>query len=187
VVDFALTPEAPLGGLHHESDGVRIDEITDRAIVSVAVPLEGRDRLNDALVSAFGAGLPQIGTSTRSDGRTIHGLQSDLAFVVFDYPDDRPDRVVGDAIADAGTVTDQSDAWAILQVSGPRARTALERICPLDLHADVFADGAVARTVMEHLGVIIHRNGPDSFLMLSARSSAESFAEAVMQSVENTG
>ena len=185
MADLILTPETPLGGLRHETGGVAIVEITDRAIVSVAVPLGGRERLNGALTSAYGVGLPDIGTSMRSDATVLLGLQTDLVFLVFDRPERRPDLAVREKIGDAGHVTDQSDAWVALQVCGPKARATLERICPLDLHSGIFTEGTVARTVMEHLGVIIHRDGADSFLMLSARSSAESFARAVVTSAQN--
>jgi sarcosine oxidase subunit gamma len=73
----------------------------------------------------------------------------------------------------------------MLRVSGPKSRIALERICPLDLHPSTFPQGRVARTLMEHLGVIILHEGPDTYLLLSARSSAGSFLHAVETSVRN--
>ena len=75
--------------------------------------------------------------------------------------------------------------WVMLEISGPKSREALARLCTLDLHADTFAEGEVARTMMEHLGVIILRNAPDSFILLSARSSAKSFLHAVETSIDN--
>jgi sarcosine oxidase subunit gamma len=38
---------------------------------------------------------------------------------------------------------------------------------------------------MEHLGTIVLRDGTDSFLLLSAHSSAESFLHAVETSIRN--
>ena len=70
-------------------------------------------------------------------------------------------------------------------MSGTGVRVALERICPLDLDDQAFPEGRVARTAMEHLSVIILRDGPDSFLLMSPRSSARSFRHAVELSVEN--
>jgi sarcosine oxidase subunit gamma len=61
----------------------------------------------------------------------------------------------------------------------------LERICPIDLHPQAFAVGAVARTLMDHLNVIILREGGDTFLLMSARSSARSFWHAVETSIRN--
>ena len=107
-------------------------------------------------------------------------------FILFEAPDpDRAAETVGDALGPAAYVTDQSDSWAMLRIAGAGARAALERICMLDLDAAAFPEGRVARTVMEHLAAIILRDGPDSFLLMSPRSSARSFLHAVELSVEN--
>ena len=82
--------------------------------------------------------------------------------------------------------TDQSDVWVTLELSGAGARRALERICPLDLMPESFGIGAAARTTMEHLGTIIIRNDADSFLLMSASSSAQSFLHALETSIINT-
>ncbi|MDX1786447.1 MAG: sarcosine oxidase subunit gamma, partial [Roseovarius sp.] len=71
-------------------------------------------------------------------------------------------------------------------ISGPGSLAALERICMLDLHPDAFKVNAVARTVMEHMGAIIARTGEDTYLLLSASSSAKSFLHAIELSIENT-
>ena len=65
-----------------------------------------------------------------------------------------------------------------------RCREALERICPLDLHPDAFGVDHAARTVMEHLGVLIIRTGEEAYLLLSASSSAGSFQHALHLSME---
>ena len=59
----------------------------------------------------------------------------------------------------------------------------LERLCPLDLHESAFPVGAAQRTVMEHMGAVILREGTDEFLLLSASSSAASFLHAVKTSI----
>nr|WP_258571055.1 sarcosine oxidase subunit gamma family protein [Flavimaribacter sediminis] len=131
--------------------------------------------------------LPFVGNTARVETRDllVLSLQSDQIFVLFPQTGHRPDLEIAEIAGDQGSVTDQSDGWALLRVSGPGSRTALERICMLDLHPDIFTVGAVARTVMEHLGMIIHRNDEHSFLLMSARSSAEFFAHAVVTSAEN--
>ena len=83
-----------------------------------------------------------------------------------------------------GYTTDQTDNWVILEVSGKATLSALERLCPLNLDLDAFPVGASGRTVMEHMGALIVRTGEDSFLLMSASSSAKSFAHAVELSFE---
>ena len=80
-------------------------------------------------------------------------------------------------------VTDQSDSWVTLEVKGAHTLDVLERICPINMNKETFTVGFVARTSMEHLGVIIFRL-EGSYLLLSARSSAESFLHSLTQSAD---
>ena len=81
--------------------------------------------------------------------------------------------------------TDQTGAWVCLEISGPATAAAMERICPIDLAPERFPVDASARTVMEHVGVLIIRLGADHFLLFSASSSADSFCHAVTVSFTN--
>ena len=73
-----------------------------------------------------------------------------------------------------------------LELAGPGAIAALERICPLDLHDSAFPVGAAGRTTMEHMSAVIIRTGPDTFLLLSASSSGMSFLHALETSLAYT-
>ena len=105
---------------------------------------------------------------------------------VLEHEGDDAVAVVIEKLGTAGYYTDQSDSWVMLQIAGPGSRAALERICMLDLHSDAFPVDTVARTTMEHLGVMVLRDGEDSFLLMSARSSARSFLHAVETSIGYT-
>ena len=185
--DLTLTARSPLDGYHRQFGSVEITERTGMALVSVATPHGGDDALKDAVKSAYKADVPVVGRSTVSSDKDARflGLQPGQIFAMFAHDGDRALEKVAANLGQAGYYTDQSDSWAILQVSGADARGALERICPIDLHPDAFPEGAVTRTVMEHLGTIILRTGDDEFVLLSARSSAQSFLHAVVTSVNN--
>lgn len=185
--EYSMTPVLPLGGFNHDFGGVAINEESGCSLVSVATPLNGDKALEKALSSAYKAKRPDVGRSTLSklDNSRFLGLQRDQLFVLFDHDGTGAVEIVATRLGDAGYYTDQSDSWVILGVSGPKSRAALERICPIDLDSHVFPEGAVARTMMEHLGTIIVCTGPHSFLLMSARSSAKSFLHAVETSVRN--
>lgn len=185
MAEFDLIAETPLGGLHKTCEGLAIEEVTGRAIVSIA--FSDRAGLERTMRKSLDLTLPFVGNTAWVESRDllVLSLQSDQIFVLFPQTAHRPDIEIAEIAGDQSYVTDQSDGWALLRVSGPRSRAALERICMLDLHPDIFTVGAVARTVMDHLGVIIHRDDEHSFLLMSARSSAESFAHAVVTSAEN--
>jgi len=186
VADFTLTSEPPLTGVDHSFGDTRLFAPADLAIVSIALPLGAEDAALKAIKTAFDADLPNPGRSVmgKDDTRLVR-LGPDQAFALFTRatPDAAP--YVQNLLNGAAYTTDQTDVWTGLMLDGPLARTALERICPIDLHPDAFAEGAAARTVMEHLGVLIIRTGPDAYLLLSASSSAGSFLHAVETSLVN--
>lgn len=188
MASHSLVATAPLGGFHLDLGGTEIAAITDRALVSAAVPLGGESAFAAALTSAYGVTRPETGQSavTKDGGTRIMGMQPDQVFILFDYSEDTsPAATVSDALGDGAYMADQSDSWAMLRLSGANARLALERICMLDLTDAAFPDGRVARTVMEHLAVIVQRDGAESFLLMSPRSSAPAFLHAVETSARN--
>lgn len=180
-----LEATSALGGYDQTFGSVQITEVTGKSLVSVATPLDGAAALAGALQAAHGAEVPAAGRVTQADGALFLGLAQDQFFVLTDDLGDWPEKRVGAALNGTGYVTDQSDSWVILRVSGADVREALARICPIDLHPDVFGQGQMARTSMEHLGTIIIAEGHDSYLLMSARSSASSFLHAVELSARN--
>ena len=184
--DFTLTSAPPLGGYDKTFGDLRLSAPADLAIVSLALPLGGEDAAKKAIKSAYGADLPEPGKSViAKDGARLVRLGPDSGFVIFSHPTPDAERVVAAKLKGKVYTTDQTDVWTGLDLDGPGSRAALERICPLDLHPDAFAEGDAARTVMEHLGTLIIRTGQDRFLLLSASSSAGSFLHAVETSIAN--
>lgn len=185
--DYTLTARPPLGVDPIAREGVDAREVADLSVVSIATPPGGEAALGKAVTAAYGVKLPPIGRGVRSDTDKAHilGLQPGQHFVLFSFAGTQPMKHVGDRLSDTAYLTDQSDSWAMVRISGERSREALERICPLDLDPDVFGIGSVARTVMEHLGVIIVREDDCTFLLMSARSSAASFWHAIEMSIDN--
>ncbi|MCY3670220.1 MAG: sarcosine oxidase subunit gamma [Alphaproteobacteria bacterium] len=185
----ALTARTPLDGYARAFGGVALAEAAGLSLVSAAVPNGGDDAFAAALVEGFGASRPSTGESVSGDrfgGARILGMQLDQVFILFEAPDpDRAAETASAALGPAAYVTDQSDSWAMLRIEGVGVRAALERICMLDLDDAAFPEGSVARTVMEHLAVIVLRDGADSFLLMTPRSSARSFLHAVELSVAN--
>jgi len=182
-----LQATTPLGGFERAYDGISLKEISGYALVSIACPLGGEAAAGEAMAHAFGSGWPGVGKSTLSaDAQTrFVGLQRDQIFALFLHPGNSGMRWMSDKLGTAGYYTDQSDSWVLLEIAGPRCALALERLCPVNLHQDAFSIGSVARTVMEHLGVIVLRTGRDVFLLMSARSSARSFLRMVEQSSDS--
>ena len=179
VGDIRLTATPPLGGADLRLGGNRILERADLAIVSVATPRDGDQALAHALKNQWGLAPPTpTQSSTAGDTRAVWTSPDQILLL---FPHDAPDEmtVVQKKLGGTGYTTTQTDAWVVLELSGPDTPAALERLCPLDLHPDAFPNDASARTVMEHMGAIIVRTGPETFLLMSASSSARSFLHAV--------
>jgi sarcosine oxidase subunit gamma len=78
---------------------------------------------------------------------------------------------------DAASVTEQTDAWVILDLAAPDLAPVLERLCNVDFRA--VPAGHATRTVMEHLGVYLVKHGPGAARLYGPRSSADSLLHAL--------
>lgn len=79
-------------------------------------------------------------------------------------------------------VTDQSDAFAGLRLTGPDAARGLARLVPIDLHPAAFPPGAAARTALGHMMAILVAipDGYEIFVMRSfARTAVHEVATAL--------
>jgi heterotetrameric sarcosine oxidase gamma subunit len=181
-----LASQAVFGELDSTLEGLELTAPTGLSLVSIATPSGGRGSLEEALLSIFGVQLPRIGASGVSSdgGARLLGLQANLIFVLFDNQNDGASKGFIAKLDRVAYCTDQSDGWCYLRVSGPGLPAMLERICMLDL--EHFPIGAVTRTTMEGLGVIILREGADEYLLMSPRSSAASFLRSIERSIAYT-
>ncbi len=185
--EYSLTAVPALGGHDQDHGGTRLRELTDLTILSIALPLGREATAEAAIATALAVDIPAIGrTTTNTDSRLrLARLGRDQLFVFGHDPAPDAAARIAARLDGAGYVTDQSDVWTGLEMTGPDTRAALARICPLDLHPDVFPVGQIARTAMEHLGVLITCLGADAFLLCSASSSADSFLHALQTSIRN--
>ena len=192
----SLAAQSPLGGYNMVANGTSLIEVTGLSIVSVA-PLAGSQ-------AVFRAVIAKLFKTNRSDGPEPSATMAldhsgkqrcvlmpsaqNQWFLCFDddgtNPIDVAKALLGKSISKQMAMTDQSDSWVILALSGPQSRQTLARICPIDCGVSAMPIGTTARTRMEHLGAIITRR-PDEgdhqpcFWLLSARSSAASFLHAI--------
>ncbi len=185
----SLTLEAvsPLFGYAHDFGTVQVKELVGKALVSIAKPLGIKTGLRTAIKKNLGVEWPEIGSSnTSKKGYQLLGMQSDMIFAFFDHPGGLADTILKTSLKENAYCTDQSDAWVMIKVSGAGVYAALERICPLNLSGKAFEIGTVARTNMEHLGVIILKETENSFILMGATSSADDLLHAITVSVKHT-
>ena len=185
--DYELLAESPLGGVEIELDGFNITEVTDKSLVMVALPREQFKDIESSIDNSCGLKLPEIENSTKSSDSsiTLWRLQKNQVLAYFTYEGSDAESNLSSRLSAPAYYTDQSDTWAMIRVSGERSRDVLERICPIDLSPELFSVGNVSRTIMEHIGTIIFRDGDDSYVLLTMRSFGRSMLHAIEVSAEN--
>jgi sarcosine oxidase subunit gamma len=95
-------------------------------------------------------------------------------------------------LGDHASVADQSDAYVILRLAGPKVRAALTKLVPIDVHPRSFQVGEIAQTVCGYVGVTLWRmedsvQGDPTFEMWVGRSLAASLHQAVCHSAAEFG
>lgn len=138
----------------------------------------------NALEAALGAALPRrVGEVTGSADGTgavaVLWLSPDEFLAV--GPDEavsgvattaQADRLAAALGAEPGQVVDVSANRTTLELSGPRARTVLEKSVRIDLHPREFPVGRAVTTLLEKTPVILWRTGADTWRVLPRASFA---------------
>lgn len=113
-----------------------------------------------AVQSTLGIPLPtEPNTTTESDQYCIMWLAPDEWMIRAKRPQagDLPTRLNVALHGIFCAVTDQSSAYSIVQLSGPKARCVLAKGCPLDLHPRVFGAGQCAQSHYYKTSVLLRR------------------------------
>ncbi len=85
---------------------------------------------------------------------------------------------------EGAAVTDQTDGWTVLTLTGAGAVDVLARLVPMDLRLPAFPVGRAVRTQLNHMNVVILRLGEHAFEIMGFRSMARTAwheLEAAMQ------
>lgn len=178
-----LSAKTPLDGAPARTIGhVTLTEIDLGTLTSIA-PYQGKSKaVGDALKAAHGLAWPAPLRATGKDGARAIWFGRDMVLLA----GPTPDASLG---ADAA-LTDQSDAWSAVQITGPGTEAVLARLVPVDVSAASFKRGHTARTQIQHMNGSLTRTGTDSFVILVFRSMAGTLVhdlERAMESVAARG
>ena len=187
VGDYALKSISPLNGYSRNFKENLLEEVVGMEVISIATSVENKDFLNKQLIEIFNLELPVPGKSylTSNGLSRLMGLSLDQWLIVSVDQEYELKSLLENSLSNKSYVTLQTDAWVCIRISGRSALKALERICPVNLDPDLFLKDYIARTVMEHLGSIVICENPNSYLLMSASSSAKSFLHALEVSLRN--
>lgn len=137
---FTLKAKSPLNDFSQSFDGIEVSELLGHSLVSMAMPEDQKSTLEKNIKAAYKADLPEVGKFTTSvvDNTRILGLQQEQCFVLFEneavYTNNNAVEHLQEKTKGAAYLSDQSDSWVMLKISGVNAQAALERVCPINLH-----------------------------------------------------
>jgi sarcosine oxidase subunit gamma len=137
-------------------------------ITSVAAYRGQTEALSEALRAAHGMRFPEPGRATGKAGARCIWSGRGQAFLMGPEPDA--------GLATLAALTDQSDAWAVVDLEGPGCDAVLARLVPVDLRPSVFKRGHTARTLCGHMSVSITRLSDTRFQVMAFRSMARTLA-----------
>jgi heterotetrameric sarcosine oxidase gamma subunit len=169
-----------------DTAGVLASERTDLQIATV-VARQGREALAERVRSTYGIDLPVGPKRAATDRiafigtgpRTWLALRQDGGSLVDDLQH---------ALGDIAAVSDQSDGYAVLRLSGDKVRATFEKGLSVDLHPRAFRPGDAAVTTCSHLGVIIWQlDEAPSYEIALFRSLAAAFWHWLAESAAEFG
>ncbi len=178
--------QTPLAGLtggadaleHGSPDCVTLREVPFAELVNLRGDPENAD-FTAAIQNTIGIILPtEPNTTAESDHYCVMWLSPDEWMIRAKVPpvDDLPTRLNLALQGIFCAVTDQSSAYSVLQLSGPKSRCVLAKGCPLDLHSHVFHTGQCAQSHYYKSTFLLRRlsdETADNWELIVRRSFAE--------------
>lgn len=154
--------------------------VTERFDVALASVAARRGRMADLEAAAKAAGLPLPEPARHLAGTpySTFWVAPEMWFVEADMAShELIATMLKDALGDAASVTEQTDAWVCLDLAAPDLAPLLERLCNVDFPG--VPDGHATRTMLEHLGCYLIKHGPGAARLYGPRSSAASLLHAI--------
>jgi sarcosine oxidase subunit gamma len=159
---------------------VTVAENVDRSLASVTCRLAKDEAFTAAAHALFGVRPPDPGRWTEGSEYSLIWTGPGQWFVqaAFSNHEDIAARLSA-GLGGSASVTEQTDAWAQFDLSGPDMPSVLERLTSADTRR--MDRGAATRTIIEHIGCfVICRAAATSFTVMGPRSYAGSLQHALL-------
>jgi sarcosine oxidase subunit gamma len=178
-----LIPRAPFAGLSARPSAGRGVIVSDRDGLGFATVLVRKGKsaaLAQRLRERFSIELPQGPHRASTGDLALVGIGPEAWLATYEQAGNTFAVSLAEAVGDLASISDQSDGYALLRLSGPRIRDTLCKLVPVDVHPCAFKIGDVATTVAAHIGATLWRledgdDGSPVFEIAVFRSLAASF------------
>lgn len=166
-----LQQKAPVVSLPITHGRASIDLLDQGRVTSIA-PYPGRE-----MRAQLGGPFPAPGEVRSFGAGRIVWAGRDLVFLM------DVDPPAG--LAEVAALTDQTDGWVWVHLTGADARAVLARLTPLDLRSGGFAIGTSARTMLNHMQAILIRPAPEAFEIAVFRSMAGTLVHELQEAMRS--
>jgi sarcosine oxidase subunit gamma len=156
-----LIAKSALEGRSLTLGSVTLAEMDPGPISSVAL-YPGGAKLAAKGLKTLGLTFPAPNTFTERKGARIVWTGRDQAFLIGVAP----------LALEGAAVTDQSDGWTVLGLSGGSVVDVLARLVPVDLRLAAFPVGRAVRSQLNHMNAVILRTGDYALEVMVFRSMA---------------
>lgn len=165
---------SPCAGLLPITIGALSVAEVDVGPITSVTPFEGAS--SAAVSRALGLPFPApLQSSENGDARCIWVGRGE-ALLVGALPDP--------GLGAYAAVVDQSDAWAIVTLTGKGGDDALARLVPVDMRLRAFGVGAAVRTQLGHMNASITRLEDETFMIAVFRSMAGTLVHDLRSALE---
>lgn len=148
--------------------------------------------LAQRVLEKLGIELPPEPRRRTKNGVAILGVGPGAWLVMAERGGNAFSQSLVERFGDLASVSDQTDAYAVLRLEGRNARDALAKMFPIDIHPRSFVTGSVAVTTVAQAGAILCRlddksDGTAVFEIAVYRSLAASFWNFLTDSAAEFG
>ena len=178
-----LLPVTALGGTEPRVDVIGTVTITENpgvALASVAARMGQEAAVAKALSPLLGGPLPGPGRAQLND--PVAGFWMGPEQWMLGAPMQTHELLADqlkETLGDAASVTEQSGAWVVFDVTGERMPDMCELLCAVPIRRMVAGDAQ--RSVIHQLGCfVIRREAEDHIRILGPRASAETLHHALV-------
>ena len=162
-----LAHRSPLTG-----DGVQMHELAHLNKTMLRGDLK---TLSAAVKSVAKVKAPATSQSAYTDQSAVHWIGPDTLMVIAGEDAALADGFSKALGGKACQVTNITNNYTVIELSGDKARDVLQKLSTLDLDASIFGPGSVAGTTLAHSNVVLacRLDAPDTFDILIRRSHAD--------------
>jgi heterotetrameric sarcosine oxidase gamma subunit len=194
VIKEAFIPRSPFMALKGVSGGARGVVVTDRDRLGLATVMARRGQvelLARRIRETYSIELPRTNCRKEAHRIAFAGIGPETWLATCEQGNNEFAASLHAQIGTLASISDQTDGYAVLRLSGPQVRNALSKLIPVDVHPRAFRSGDAASTVAAHIGVTIWRLDSDDdapiFEIAVFRSLAASFWHALAESAAEFG